>query len=655
VVSVADMQTLPPTQMLSEPDLDPPGSGGGSRQTPARSAGGSGGNRVTPPRPPEGVELYDFLAPAQSPGELGRLGGYRILKVIGAGGMGVVFQAEDVQLKRPVALKAMLPVMAASPSNRQRFMLEAQAAAALEHDHIITIYQVGEDRSIPFIAMQLLKGESLEDRLQRVGLIGLAEGLLIARQVALGLTVAHEQGLIHRDIKPSNLFLVKDGGAGGAKPNGAHPGGVSPSPTHHLPLPTHQTRVKILDFGLARSVTGDSQLTRNGAIIGTPAYMAPEQSRGQKVDGRSDLFSLGCVLYRMYTGRLPFPGADTITVLLALASENPRPPHQVNAQVPPQLSRLIMDLLAKDPKSRPQSARDVVHRIQQLERELSLESAESGSSAVGQGTSPPRTPTLVEQQGGTGPHTDFLEPGLDFLEQGQGGRKKRLWLWVACLGGGGLALLAACLVVLILVLGGSGSSDGERTGDAEEKDGKKKENEPPRPAALDPETVALLRNSLLNGSYVQTEVVGFPHAQDFLELAPGGGLLIGFEFGLGNVWGPSHINSIRPIFLTAKGEVLGEVRGTPTKKMVTVKAKKGYAVAAVEIKAGLQLDSMRITFMRIDKKFLDVDQSYQSEVIGPPAAGKRIGSTGALVIGICGKSNGQACQALGLVLRGKVK
>jgi serine/threonine protein kinase len=283
-------------------------------------------------------DLVDFLAPPQGPDELGRLGPYRVLKVLGQGGMGVVFLAEDPQLKRVVALKAMLPVLAATESNRQRFLQEAQAAAALEHDRVIHIYQVGEDRGVPFLAMPLLKGEPLDQRLRREDMLPISEVLRIGREIAEGLAAAHDKGLMHRDIKPANVWL-------------------------EAPL----GRVKILDFGLARAVTGGSHLTQTGAILGTPAYMAPEQARGKAVDGRCDLFSLGCVMYQMSTGQLPFEAGDTIATLVVVATEEPSPPDEVNPDVPPALSDLVMDLLAKKPDDRPASAAEVIETISRIE------------------------------------------------------------------------------------------------------------------------------------------------------------------------------------------------------------------------------------------------------------------------------------------------
>ncbi len=262
----------------------------------------------------EGGEAFAFLSPPQEPGEIGRLGSYRVLKVLGSGGMGVVFQAEDVQLRRLVALKVMRPDVVGKAGARERFLREARAAAGLTHDHIVAIYQVGEENGVPFIAMQWLRGRSLEERLKQGGPVSIGEALRLGRQIALGLSAAHAAGLIHRDIKLDNLWLE-------ARPNEPEA------------LATEE-RVKILDFGLARPVEDDAHLTGSGTIVGTPSYLAPEQARGERVDDRCDLFSLGVVLYRLCTGQLPFQGDTTMAVLTALATESPRPACEVNPAVP---------------------------------------------------------------------------------------------------------------------------------------------------------------------------------------------------------------------------------------------------------------------------------------------------------------------------------
>jgi serine/threonine protein kinase len=286
----------------------------------------------------------DILAPPEGPDEIGRLGPYRVLKVLGTGGMGVVFLAEDLKVKQQVALKTMRAETAANERARKRFLREARATAALQHDHIATVYHVGEDRGVPFLAMQVLQGEALHDRLQREEQLPVAEVLRIGRETAEGLAAAHERGLIHRDIKPANLWLE---GEPGASATGA--------------------RVKIVDFGLARVAGDDQRLTQTGMIVGTPEYMAPEQARGETIDARCDLFSLGCVLYHLCTGRQPFQGKDTMSTLLALSRENPMPACLVNLEVSPALSDLIEKLLAKKPEDRPASAQAVVESIKAIE------------------------------------------------------------------------------------------------------------------------------------------------------------------------------------------------------------------------------------------------------------------------------------------------
>ena len=286
-------------------------------------------------------EVADVLAvfsPPQAEGEIGRLGGYRVLTVLGHGGMGAVFQAEDPKLGRLVALKVMLPTVARKPGMKDRFLREARAAAALEHDHVVPVYEVNEANGVPYIAMPFLRGGTLADRLADAdGPRPVAEVLAVGRQIAAGLAAAHARGLVHRDIKPANIWL--DATAGG--------------------------RVKILDFGLARR-EADQDLTQSGSVLGTPSYMAPEQARGQTVDARADLFSLGVVLYRMAAGRLPFRGDSILAVLSALANDTPSPVRELNPKVPAKLADLIHRLLAKKPADRPASAGQVIAELDRL-------------------------------------------------------------------------------------------------------------------------------------------------------------------------------------------------------------------------------------------------------------------------------------------------
>jgi serine/threonine protein kinase/regulation of enolase protein 1 (concanavalin A-like superfamily) len=287
---------------------------------------------------------YAFFDPPRAPGELGWLSHYRVRRLLGEGGMGLVFHAEDTDLLRPVALKVIKPELAGNPQAAQRFLREARAMAALKHDHIVTIYQVGQERGVSFLAMEYLRGISLFHWLERGHKPAPDLVLRIGREIALGLAAAHKQRLIHRDIKPANIWLEVPAG-----------------------------RVKILDFGLARIESGDMQITNPGIAVGTPAYMAPELARGEDVSGSSDLFSLGCVLYELCTGRLPFQGATVMAVLTSLSVDTPIPPRDLKSSVPPTLDALVMRLLAKQPADRPASAQAVVDAIKSIERELLAE------------------------------------------------------------------------------------------------------------------------------------------------------------------------------------------------------------------------------------------------------------------------------------------
>jgi serine/threonine protein kinase len=350
-VSGSDDRTMPPRELA--PASVPAKS---SEQTEAGAHAGS-------------EEVWDFLAPPQAPDEVGRLGSYRILQVLGHGGMGVVFRAEDPGLKRVVALKAMLPALAASPSAKKRFLREAQTAASIKHDHIVTIYQVGEDRGAPYLAMEFLHGEPLDARLKREGRLPIADALRIGWEVAEGLAAAHDAGLIHRDIKPANIWLesvVRRPSSVGVPPSGGRGPAKAETPTGHGQR-TKDSRAKILDFGLARAMDDQAGLTQTGAIIGTPAYMAPEQASGRNVDHRCDLFSLGSLLYVMSTGKQPFKGEDTISTLMSVSTMEAVPPLEVNPAVPEELSDLILRLLAKKPQDRPQDAHEVAASLRALQ------------------------------------------------------------------------------------------------------------------------------------------------------------------------------------------------------------------------------------------------------------------------------------------------
>ncbi len=260
---------------------------------------------------------------------------YRVVRLLGQGGMGAVYLAEDTRLSRLVAVKTLKPELASAAEARERFLREARLAATIEHDHVVPIYYVGEAGGVPFLAMPFLRGQSLEELLKGDRRFTAAQVVRLGLQIAEGLAAAHEKGLVHRDIKPGNLWV--DPTAGG--------------------------RIRILDFGLARPNDADTGLTQSGMILGTPAYMAPEQAKGGKVDCRADLYSLGVVLYRLATGQLPLRGADAMSMLIALATEHPRPIRELVPELPVALAELITQLLNKDPNQRPGSAQETAQAL----------------------------------------------------------------------------------------------------------------------------------------------------------------------------------------------------------------------------------------------------------------------------------------------------
>jgi serine/threonine-protein kinase len=276
-----------------------------------------------------------FLSPADKPGLLGRLERYEVQEEIGRGGMGVVLKAFDPSLHRVVAIKVLAPQLATSGVARKRFLREAKAAAAVTHDHIVTIHAVDEANGLPYLVMQYVAGQSLQERIDKEGPLELPEILRIGMQTASGLAAAHAHGIVHRDIKPANILLEE---------------GVQ--------------RVKLTDFGLARAMD-DASLTQSGFVAGSPLYMAPEQARGEALDHRADLFSLGSVLYTMCTGRPPFRAANTLAVLRRVSEDTPRPIRETNPEIPDWLAALVEKLMAKDPTERCQSATEVVDLLGQ--------------------------------------------------------------------------------------------------------------------------------------------------------------------------------------------------------------------------------------------------------------------------------------------------
>ncbi|MDH5626929.1 MAG: serine/threonine protein kinase, partial [Candidatus Krumholzibacteria bacterium] len=252
---------------------------------------------------------------------------YRVLQKLGGGGMGVVYKAEDLKLRRTVALKFLAPELTRDEDAKKRFLHEAQAASALDHPNICSVHEIDETpEGQLFIAMTCYDGESLKERIARRGL-DVEEAFQIAFAAAQGLGRAHASNIIHRDIKPGNIMITADG------------------------------FVKIIDFGLSKLI-GRSRVTGSGTTLGTAAYMSPEQARSEEVDGRTDIWSLGAVLYEMLTGRVPFRGEIDQAVVYSILNETPEPIRKLKPDVPDACVAIVDKCLSKDPEKRYQSAED---------------------------------------------------------------------------------------------------------------------------------------------------------------------------------------------------------------------------------------------------------------------------------------------------------
>ena len=274
-------------------------------------------------------KLDPVLEPASHPETLGRIGGFEIEQLIGRGGMGVVYKGFDTELNRPVAIKVLASHLASNGVARQRFAREARAAAAVMHANVVPIHSVNATATQPYLVMTLVSGRSLQAHIAQHGPLPVKDVVRIAKQIAAGLSAAHRVGLVHRDIKPANILLEKD-----------------------------VSRVMITDFGLARAAN-DAAITQTGWLAGTPHYMSPEQATGKEVDFRSDLFSLGSVMYFMATGREPFRAEIPVAVLQKINAETPMAVRSINSDTTQTLSNIIDRLMEKQPGDRFESATEV--------------------------------------------------------------------------------------------------------------------------------------------------------------------------------------------------------------------------------------------------------------------------------------------------------
>lgn len=681
------------------------------------------------------------FGPAAAAGEAGTLGPYRVVRELGRGGMGAVFLAVDTRLDRRLALKVMLPEVAADAGARERFLREARAAARIGHDHVVTVFEADERDGVPYIAMQLLEGYPLDAFVQKTGSPSLRSVVRIAREAALGLGAAHKLGVVHRDVKPANLWLEA--------PHG---------------------RVKLLDFGLARADGLDAELTGTGVLIGTPAFMSPEQALDERVDHRTDLFSLGAVLYWLCTGRLPFPGPSVGAVLKALSTEEPQPVLALNPALPGPLAELIHQLLARAPGGRPRTATEVANRLSEIAESLTdapapllIGNADPASdpsedadpwamflrTALSQVEPPPLLAgapkpaedvdpwltfvrSAASQQAGPPPlvtneprliHSmrvvtitpadpaeeppepkpdamrtvissgilwEEVEEPLEVQESPErakrakiedepqepsertGRRPRRAAKRAGRRRAGptpllvGMAItvlvLSSVLATLLVVggkkwteLGGGVAKSGEPVRLRAEEDQESaqvpvvhpKEPDNAPPLALSPIAVALDD---------VPKIIGGGSSPRFKDLSPEGGLLIGLELGIGRYNGDDVIQAGRAIYRVGGREVLGAPRGTSAaRRVVTLRAREGYAVGAITCKHGANFDGCSLTFMRVAAGRLDPRDRYESEWAGydGPKQPVRLGGDGAPVVGLVGRATDTQMFGLGPLFKGQ--
>jgi eukaryotic-like serine/threonine-protein kinase len=265
---------------------------------------------------------------------------YEIDAVLGQGGMAKVFKGTDRVLGRTVAVKVLSPQFAGDHQFVSRFRREAQAAAALNHPNIVSVFDTGDQGDVHFIVMEYVEGRTLRDAIRQEGPILPERAVEITEEVARALAAAHEAGLVHRDVKPGNIMLTSDG-----------------------------SDAKVMDFGIARTTTGDT-LTQTAAVLGTASYLSPEQAQGQPVDARTDIYSLGCVLYEMLTGRPPFTGDSPVSIAYKHVKENPVPPSRLNDDVTQSLEAVVMKMLAKNPTNRYQTAAELLEDLERVRQGL---------------------------------------------------------------------------------------------------------------------------------------------------------------------------------------------------------------------------------------------------------------------------------------------
>jgi WD40 repeat protein/serine/threonine protein kinase len=579
------------------------------------------------------------------------VGRFLLLDKLGDGGMGQVYKAKDRRMGRVVALKVMRKEKLANADSVKRFHQEVQAASQLNHPNIVIAYDFDQVGAIHYFVMEFVDGIDLSRQVKQNGPLPVALACEYVRQAALGLQHAHEKGLIHRDVKPANLLVTA---------NGATP------------------QVKILDMGLARVQNqGETGLTHAGQVLGTPDYLAPEQAfDSRKADVRSDVYSLGCTLYYLLTGKAPFTGETLTQVLLKHQMEEAVGVEKHRREVPPALAIVLRKLMAKQPDDRYQSATEVAEALAPFARgekgppvpvphAVTFAPADDpwgsldgdNDRLVGRpGSSRSRSSTHVledDEAPRRGPRSSARE------------KPDRTLLYVLAGGGAALFLLLVTTVLAVVLLkrpSDTSSSQGNtvtsvgggkkaRSASEEKEKGKVKPPDDPGEAwpRMD-ELFGALERAVREGKVARTRVVG-GGAAEFYDVPADGALLVGLEVGIGKFGNSDVPHSLRPIYRTRKGRVLGPRQGPELERVVTLEAKPGYAIGALSVRAGAGLDAITATFMAIDGLKLDPSKSYQSETAGGTGGNGPylLGGNGAPVVGLFGKLWNDRTGQLGLV------